>query len=80
MRKEFDFRQYPKTQFRLTFFNYLLVALPASALMLVICWLWLQIRFGLIQWSVCQNRSSNEVNERLKRTLKRQYDELGRLR
>ena len=47
--------------------------------MLVICWLWLQIRFGLIQWSVCQNRSSNEVNERLKRTLKRQYDELGRL-
>ena len=72
-----DFRQYPNTKFQLTFFNYLLVALPASVLMLVICWIWLQIRYGLIQWSGCQNRSSNEVNERLKRILKRQYDELG---
>jgi di/tricarboxylate transporter len=69
-------RQYIDTNFHLTFFNYLLVALPASALMLIICWVWLQIRYGLIQ----KNRSSNEVNKHLERTIKRQYTELGYLR
>ncbi len=56
------------------------MALPASALMLIFCWIWLQIHYGLIQWSICKNRSSNEINEHLKRTLKRQYNELGYLR
>jgi di/tricarboxylate transporter len=73
-------RQYTDTNFHLTFFNYLLVALPASFLMLILSWIWLQIRYGLIEWPICKNRSSNEVNEHLRRTLKRQYNELGYLR
>ncbi len=73
-------RQYMDTNFHLTFFNYLLVALPASALMLILCWIWLQIRYGLIEWSICKKRSSNQLNEHLKRILKRQYNELGSIR
>jgi len=73
-------REYMDTNFHLTFFNYLLVALPASALMLIFCWIWLQIRYGLIEWSICKKRSSNQLNEHLKRILKRQYNELGSLR
>ena len=70
-------RQYIGTKFHLTFFNYLLVALPASLLMLVFCWIWLQIRYGLIQWPLCKRRSSNEVNIHLQQIIKRQYNELG---
>ncbi len=56
------------------------MALPASLLMLIFCWIWLQIRYGLIQWPFCNKRSSNEVNLHLEQTIKRQYNELGLLR
>ncbi|UJR18673.1 hypothetical protein I4U23_005580 [Adineta vaga] len=71
--------EYKNTNFHITFFNYFLAALPASALMLIFCWIWLQIRYGLFQWPTGSRQSLNENNEHVKRSLKRQYNELGSL-
>ncbi|CAF4105204.1 unnamed protein product, partial [Adineta steineri] len=42
--------QYANTNFRLTFLNYLLLTLPTVVLMMISCWLWLQIRFNYHGW------------------------------
>lgn len=47
--------------------------------MLIVCWIWLQIRYGLVNWPFSKKQALNEVNEHLKQTLKRQYNELGKL-
>ncbi|CAF1545528.1 unnamed protein product, partial [Adineta steineri] len=44
--KGFADSQYKNTAFRINFLNFLLFALPVALLMLVICWLWLQIYFN----------------------------------
>jgi hypothetical protein len=79
MRNICTFREYKNTNFRITFSNYFLAALPAGALMLIFCWIWLQIRYGLFQWPTGNNQSSNGRNEHVKQSLKRQYNELGSL-
>ncbi|CAF0837749.1 unnamed protein product [Adineta steineri] len=74
--------QYANTNFRLTFLNYLLLTLPTVVLMMISCWLWLQIRFnyhGLIQSCCSKNSMLNARDEHLKQTLRRQYNELGPL-
>lgn len=71
--------QYDDDEFDLTFFNYSLVAIPASILMLIACWSWLLIYYKLIQWPCCRDRSKNELDNNLKKVIKRQYNELGRL-
>ncbi|CAF0824090.1 unnamed protein product [Adineta steineri] len=74
--------QYANTNFRLTFLNYLLLTLPTVVLMMISCWLWLQIRFnyhGLIQSCCSRNSMLNARDEHLKQTLRRQYNELGPL-
>lgn len=47
--------------------------------MLIACWIWLQIRYSLIEWPFSKKRRSNEINEHLKRILKQQYKDLGGL-
>lgn len=79
--KFFKFRQYDDDEFHLTFFNYSLVAVPASILMLIGCWGWLLIYYKLITWPYRQrDRSTNDLNDNLKKIIKRQYKELGPLR
>ncbi|CAF1080217.1 unnamed protein product [Rotaria sordida] len=78
--KAFVDEQYANTNFRITFLNYLLFVLPVVVLMMITCWLWLQIRYNyhdLLPWCFCKYRSSNDVDKQLKKTLRRQYNELG---
>lgn len=41
-----SYSRYHGTGFRITFVNFLLLALPVAVIMLVLCWLWLQIFFN----------------------------------
>lgn len=77
VRNIFAIREYKNTNFRITFSNYLVVALPTSALMLIFCWIWLQIRYGLIKWPICKNRSLDGVNEHMRQVIKQKYDEFA---
>jgi len=49
--------------------------------MLIACWGWLMIYYKLITWPCRQrDRSTNDLNDNLKKIIKRQYNELGPLR
>jgi di/tricarboxylate transporter len=37
---------YKDTDFRINFLNFLLFALPVAVIMLVLCWLWLQLLYN----------------------------------
>ncbi|CAF1052981.1 unnamed protein product [Rotaria sp. Silwood1] len=49
--KAFVDEQYANTNFRITFLNYLIFVLPVVVLMMITCWLWLQIRYNFHGWN-----------------------------
>ncbi|CAF0991701.1 unnamed protein product [Didymodactylos carnosus] len=76
--KGFADDRYSGTDFKITFQNFLSFALPAAVIMLVFCWMWLQLLFNtkeLFQW-----RITNELREAqndLHNMLRQQYKDLG---
>ncbi|CAF1201966.1 unnamed protein product [Rotaria sordida] len=67
--------------FDISFTNFLLFALPIGVIMLVICWLWLQLLYNrkeLLPW-IKVDPNSLESQKYLKSLLKNQYKELGSL-
>jgi hypothetical protein len=49
--------QYKNTAFRISFLNFLLFAFPVAFLMLILCWLWLQIFYNAKEFeeNICWN-------------------------
>ncbi|CAF4739154.1 unnamed protein product, partial [Rotaria socialis] len=67
--------------FEISFTNFLLFALPIGVMMLIICWLWLQLLYNrreLLPW-IKMDAYDIESQKHLKSVLKEQYKELGRL-
>ncbi|CAF1241276.1 unnamed protein product [Adineta steineri] len=77
--KGFADSQYKNTAFRINFLNFLLFALPVALLMLVICWLWLQIYFNTKEFFQFRtDPESQAIQADLKLMLLKQYHDLGR--
>ncbi|UJR22011.1 hypothetical protein I4U23_025078 [Adineta vaga] len=77
--KGFADSHYKNTAFRINFLNFLLFALPVALLMLVVCWLWLQIYYNtkeFFQWRA--DLESQAVQADLRAMLNKQYTDLGR--
>ncbi|CAF2577644.1 unnamed protein product [Rotaria sp. Silwood2] len=77
--KGFADSQYKNTAFRINFLNFLLFALPVALLMLVLCWLWLQIYYNfkeLFQFRVDEATKAAQAD--LKAMLIQQYRDLGK--
>ncbi|CAF1027076.1 unnamed protein product [Rotaria sp. Silwood1] len=67
--------------FEISFTNFLLFALPIGIIMLIICWLWLQLLYNhreLLPW-IKVDKNILESQKHLKSVLKKQYEELGSL-
>ncbi|CAF1490892.1 unnamed protein product [Rotaria magnacalcarata] len=64
--------------FKITFSNFMLFGLPLGVIMLVLCWLWLQILYNRKEFFHCKKDKNTRDSQRgLKTILKNQYDELG---
>ncbi|CAF1207164.1 unnamed protein product [Adineta steineri] len=65
--------------FQISFANFLLWGLPIGIVMLVLCWLWLQIVYNRRGLFRCKRSNINETESRkdLKSLLKQQYKDLG---
>ncbi|CAF1236384.1 unnamed protein product [Adineta ricciae] len=79
--KGFTDEFYSKGQhaFEITFTNFLLFALPTGIIMLLCCWLWLQLLYNrqeLLFW-LKKDRKAIESQHHLRSVLKKQYEELG---
>ncbi|CAF3438039.1 unnamed protein product [Rotaria socialis] len=77
--KGFADSQYKNTAFRINFLNFLLFALPVALLMLVLCWLWLQIFYNfkeLFQFRIDPETRAAQAD--LKAMLIKQYNDLGK--
>ncbi|CAF1407806.1 unnamed protein product [Adineta ricciae] len=79
--KGFTDEFYSKGQhaFEITFTNFLLFALPTGIIMLLCCWLWLQLIYNrreLLFW-LKKDRKAIESQHHLRSVLKKQYAELG---
>lgn len=76
--KGFADSQYKDTDFRINFLNFLCFALPVALLMLIFCWLWLQIFYNPREFFQCRvDAESRVVQNELQAMLVKQYDELG---
>ncbi|CAM4951021.1 unnamed protein product [Rotaria socialis] len=76
-----DFYSEGPHAFEISFTNFLLFALPIGVMMLIICWLWLQLLYNrreLLPW-IKMDAYDIESQKHLKSVLKEQYKELGRL-
>jgi len=72
------FSNYKNTAFRINFLNFLLFALPVALLMLVCCWLWLQLFYNTKEFFQFRaNESELSAQADLKAMLMQQYKDLG---
>ncbi|CAF4098180.1 unnamed protein product, partial [Adineta steineri] len=64
---------------QISFANFLLWGLPIGTIMLVLCWLWLQIVYNRKGLFRCKRSNANETESRrdLQTLLKQQYKDLG---
>ncbi|CAF4968475.1 unnamed protein product, partial [Rotaria socialis] len=70
---------YKGTAFRVNFLNFLLFGLPVGVIMLILCWLWLQILYNRIQFFKWRTDSKDRVSQgKLKAMLLKQYTDLGK--
>ncbi|CAF1592513.1 unnamed protein product, partial [Adineta ricciae] len=77
--KGFADNHYKNSAFRINFLNFLLFALPVALLMLVLCWLWLQIQYNAKELFQCRvDPESQSIQADLKAMLVKQYQDLGR--
>ncbi|CAF3538017.1 unnamed protein product [Rotaria sp. Silwood1] len=77
--KGFADSQYKNTAFRINFLNFLLFAFPVALLMLVSCWLWLQVFYNfkeLFQFHIDEATKAAQAD--LKAMLIQQYKDLGK--
>ncbi|CAF0755169.1 unnamed protein product [Adineta ricciae] len=76
--KSFVDARYKNTDFRVQFLDFLLYALPVSAIMLIFCWLWLQIYYNRREFFQCKkDAETQEIQADLKAMLVKKYKELG---
>ncbi|CAF3396963.1 unnamed protein product [Rotaria socialis] len=67
-----------KHAFKITFSNFMLFGLPLGVIMLVLCWLWLQILYNRKEFFHCKKDENARDSQRdLNAILKKQYDKLG---
>ncbi|UJR27182.1 hypothetical protein I4U23_008478 [Adineta vaga] len=72
-------KTYKDTAFRVNFLNFLLFALPVAIIMLILCWLWLQILYNRKELCRCRkDPETREIETKLKAMLVKQYKELGK--
>ncbi|CAF3934021.1 unnamed protein product [Adineta steineri] len=77
--KGFVDSKYDGTNFRINFLNFLLFALPVGVLMLVFCWLWLQLCYNRKELFQCRpSVEARKSQVKLKALLTKQYKDLGR--
>ncbi|CAF1537615.1 unnamed protein product [Rotaria magnacalcarata] len=72
---------YRGTAFRVNFLNFLLFGLPVGVIMLILCWLWLQILYNRTEFFKCHTDPEDRVSQgKLKAMLVKQYKDLGKPR
>ncbi|UJR20089.1 hypothetical protein I4U23_023221 [Adineta vaga] len=77
--KGFIDNQYKSTIFRINFLDFLLFAFPTAFLMLVLCWLWLQITYNRKElFTFRLDTETRAAQTNLKEMLIKQYNDLGR--
>ncbi|CAF1431995.1 unnamed protein product [Adineta steineri] len=77
--KGFIDSKYNGTNFRINFLNFLLFALPVGILMLIFCWLWLQLCYNRKELFQCRPSVETRKSQvKLKALLTKQYRDLGR--
>ncbi|CAF1074317.1 unnamed protein product [Rotaria sordida] len=77
--KGFVDSEYNGTGFRVNFLNFLLFALPTGILMLVVCWIWLQLCYNKKELFQCHySAERHKAQIKLKAILTKQYKDLGR--
>ncbi|CAF0859281.1 unnamed protein product [Rotaria sordida] len=77
--KGFVDNTYKGTNFNINFLNFLLFALPVGIIMLILCWLWLQILYNRQELFKCRtDPEDREALADLKAMLIRQYRDLGK--
>ncbi|CAF1303583.1 unnamed protein product [Adineta steineri] len=77
--KGFAEARYKDTNFHINFLNFLLFALPVAVLMLIACWIWLQIFYNRKEFFQCRtDAQTQELKRNLKAMLVKQYKELGK--
>ncbi|CAF0745294.1 unnamed protein product [Rotaria sordida] len=77
--KGFVDNTYKGTNFNINFLNFLLFALPVGIIMLILCWLWLQILYNRQELFKCRtDLEDREALADLKAMLIRQYRDLGK--
>ncbi|CAF2002846.1 unnamed protein product [Rotaria magnacalcarata] len=70
---------YRGTAFRVNFLNFLLFGLPVGVIMLILCWLWLQILYNRTEFFKCHTDPEDRVSQgKLKAMLVKQYKDLGK--
>ncbi|CAF0937900.1 unnamed protein product [Rotaria sp. Silwood1] len=70
---------YKGTNFHVNFLNFLLFALPVGIIMLILCWLWLQILYSRQDLFKCRtDPEDREALADLKAMLIKQYNDLGK--
>ncbi|CAF2628108.1 unnamed protein product [Rotaria sp. Silwood2] len=77
--KGFVENTYKGTHFNINFLNFLIFALPVGIIMLILCWLWLQILYNREELFKCRtDPEDREALDDLKAMLVKQYNDLGK--